>query len=439
MTTSSREIGRNALLSAAGNLALPLSTLLTAPMLARGLGVDGRGEFAAATAPLMLVLTIAMFGLPEALIYLTASARTVSRRGFRNTALLLAATGVIAALATYVSAPVISGGSDSVEQLIRTTSLAVVPSVLIGAPRALASGLNRWGLVNLEKAITGTLRLTLMFGAFLTDTLTVATATLIVAAAPLLAGIPYLALIRGVREAPRLENDGPSGKASDLLGYGWRVWLGSVSGILLSRLSQVLLLPLGGPTALGQFAVAMNVSDASLLLNSAIRDVTLTADAADRADARLTATARVSLLLSLFGGGILIASLPLWFVWLFGEDFRGAIPATIVLIAVSVLGVSGSIAGAGLAARGHPELRSISLLIALVANVSTLFLLVPALGALGAAIATALGSLIASNLNILFMKTRFGLRFRDYYLIRRADVKGTVRLVNSMMRRGSRS
>lgn len=435
MTTSSREIGRHALLSAIGNLALPLSTLLTAPMLARGLGVDGRGEFAAATAPLMLVLTIAMFGLPEALIFLTASSRTISRRGLRNTLLLLVLTGTVATLAMYLVAPLIAAGDGAIEQLVRVTCLAVVPSVLIGAPRALASGLSRWGLVNLEKAITGGLRLLLMLAAFMTGTLTVPVATLIIAASPILGCLPYLALIRQVRRTPAFAAVDKQGSSRGLLAYGSKVWLGSVSGILLSRLSQVLLLPLGGAPALGQFAVAMNVSDAALLLNSAIRDVTTTADAADRADNRLTATARVSLLLSVLGGTLLCASLPIWFVWVFGEEFRPAIPATIVLIAVSVVGVSGSIAGAGLAARGQPEWRSLSLLIALVANISMLFLLVPALGALGAALATAVGSLIASNLNIVFMKRGFGLRFRDFYLIRRTDIARAVRLGRTLMRR----
>ncbi|WP_181282035.1 oligosaccharide flippase family protein [Arthrobacter woluwensis] len=422
----SRDIGRNALLSAIGNLALPLSTFLSAPLLARALGVDGRGELAAATAPLMLALTIAMFGIPEALTFATAKASAASLQGLRSGGVLLLLTGALAGIATFFAAPLLSAGNQAVGQIIQLTCVAIVPSVLLGAPRGLASGMHRWNLVNLEKLLTGISRFGGTLATFLTGTLTVETATLFIAVAPIVGGLAYIGSIRELVRGPRTVTK--EARPANLAHYGFRMWLGSVSGILLSRVAQLIMLPLAGPVALGYFAVAVNISDASLLLNNAIRDVTMSADAADRSTPRLTATARISFLLSMLGGIALAASLPLWFVPAFGSEFTGAIPSVLVLISVGVFGVPGSIAGAGLAARGRPGLRSLSLFIALVFNVSVLVVLCPPLGALGAAIATLTGSLIASNLNIHFLNRQHGTRFIDFYAIRGDDLRAAVRL-----------
>ncbi len=68
-----------------GNFFPPLAMLISAPILAQALGVDGRGEVAAATAPLILVITAATFGIPDAVTYVIA--RTPRRESGRATRL----------------------------------------------------------------------------------------------------------------------------------------------------------------------------------------------------------------------------------------------------------------------------------------------------------------------------------------------------------------
>ncbi|MFY9712619.1 MAG: oligosaccharide flippase family protein [Microbacterium sp.] len=434
MSPTPREIGRSTALSMLGNLALPLSTFLTAPLLARSLGVDGRGELAAATAPLMLVLTIAMFGLPEALTYTIARLGRVHPRAVRHTTWMLSVAGAVAGMAMYVAAPALGTGHPSVVTTIQLTCFAVIPSILVGSPRGLAMGLHRWGLVNLEKALTGGVRLAATVAAFFAGILTVELAAVIIAAAPIIGAVAYVPLLR--LPAAHRRAALPGGTVTELGSYAARVWLGSVSGILLGRLSQLLLLPLSGPTALGYFAVATNVADASLLLNSAVRDVTTSSSAADDSVLRLSSTARLSLALSLTGGILLVVSLPLWFALVFGEEFAPAIPITVILVLAGVLGTSGSIAGAGLSGRGRPELRSLSLLVALVVNVTLLITLAPPFGAFGAAVATAAGSIVASNLNIIFYCRMSGARFLHFYVIRPDDLRNAARLASQMLKRG---
>jgi O-antigen/teichoic acid export membrane protein len=59
-------------MTALGNAVTPVAALVTLPILSYTLGVTGRGEIAAATAPLLLAVTAATFGIPEAVAYLVA-------------------------------------------------------------------------------------------------------------------------------------------------------------------------------------------------------------------------------------------------------------------------------------------------------------------------------------------------------------------------------
>ena len=122
--------------------------------------------------------------------------------------------------------------------------------------------------------------------------------------------------------------------------------------------------------------------------------------------------------------GLLVAiTMPFWLPALFGQEFSGAIPVTAVLIAGVVLGTPGSIASAGLSSRGRPGLRSFALTVACVINVACLIWAVPRFGAMGGAIATMLGSIVASNLGIYFLWRNFRVSPLSLYGFRRADIR----------------
>ena len=192
--------------------------------------------------------------------------------------------------------------------------------------------------------------------------------------------------------------------------------------MLLARLDQTIMTPLAGTYQLGLYAVAASVGDAALILHSAVRDVSFTADAARQDDQRLCASARISGFLSIAVAVILAALIPIGLPLVFGPDFAPAIPVAFWMLAAVGVTSPGSIAGAGLGARGHPGLRSVSLLVACVVNVVVLLLLVPVLGATGAALATLAGNLIASQLNIAFLGRRSTIPARQFYGLRRTDI-----------------
>lgn len=75
----SRSTGQSMITATIRNLVVPLSALATAPILAYSLGVEERGELAAATVPLFLFISLASVGLPEATTYLVARGRVHAR------------------------------------------------------------------------------------------------------------------------------------------------------------------------------------------------------------------------------------------------------------------------------------------------------------------------------------------------------------------------
>lgn len=420
-------ISSRVLLNGIGNLIPPISSLLIAPVLAQNLGVVGRGELAAATAPYLLAVAIATLGLPEAVTQAIARFPDLSRRLLRSTAWIIVLSGLVATAGVYLAAPVLSSGDSQLASLISLAAAATAPALMVSLLRGAASGVNAWKLVAGERALSGGIRLVSILGLAVSGNLTPYSAALSLAIAPVLAGGAYCGLPRLVRVA-EAEVGSPRTRRRrvrmrDLLSYGSRVWFGSVSGILLMRIDQAIMAPLSSPYQLGLYAIAVNVSEVPLIVNTAVREVMFTSDAADNDDEKLVAAARISNFACSVIGLFLMVSLGLWVPVVFGVEFMAAIPAMIILIAAVVLGTPGSIAGASLSARGAPELRSWSLTIACVINIALLWVLAPTLGALGAALATLAGNLVASHGNIVFFERRHGVPWHSFYGIRASDFR----------------
>lgn len=429
-TDGRHDVGRHMAMSAIANVAIPLAAFATAPILARTLGVQGRGELAAVTAPFLLVTTIAMLGLPEAVTYAVSRRESSHRSGVVTAALLLTMSGLVSTAALIVLAPWLSGGDPHIQQLMVIAALAVVPTLVVGSLRGGASGLQEWNRVNFEKYATALTRAFTIFGFAIFGALSVESATLATIIAPLLGAVAYFGL--------RMESEKAAGRAKvgSLLSFGSRIWIGSMSGIILNKLDQVLMVPLAGAVQLGIYAAASAVADAALLANNAVRDVAFSAESSEAAVERLTAAARRSFLVSIAVAVIICSTAWWWFPLLFGQEFAPGVPVVIVLTLASTLGVPGSIAGAGLSARGRPGVRSTALVIAAAINVVLLIMLVPIWGALGAAWATFVGNIIAANINIGACRRLFDMRVRDFYIVRYSDVTALVSLTLRLVKRG---
>jgi len=431
-------IGHRVTTAVVGNVLPLVASFVTVPILAQSLGVVGRGEVGAATAPLLLMLNAATAGIPEAMTHCIAKRQMPLRRLARNGILLLFGLGIVAAALTVAASSFIAGGEAELALLVELAALAIAPSLVVSGLRAIAAGLDAWGAITTERLLVALSRLGGIVGLLLIGHLDVVTATAVIAGSLVVGGLAYVPLLgRGMspkRGSPAATMFTPS-IVSALFVYGSRFWIGSAAGILLSRVDQMLMVPLSSTYQLGLYAVAVSVAELPLVINNAIRDVMFTAESQSADDRRLTAGARISNFLTAVAAlGVALLSL-LFFDALFGSEFLPALPLTMVLLLAVVLSNHGSIAGIGLSARGRPALRSAAESLGLVINVMLVLALVPLLGAMGAAIATVLGGMAAAIWNLSMLKRVYSVPWSAMLGVRRSDIVFIVDTAKRLIRR----
>lgn len=419
MPAFAMSLRRNVGLATIGNLAPPVLALVTQPMLAQALGVDGRGAAAAGVAPLMIAVSLGSLGLPESLN------RSVAQRslGVRASVAVLGLLGVVGVLASCVIlafAGDLSGGSEEALSGIRLGAMFVAPALIFQGLRGVAAGLDLWGGITVARTAQSLLLMVLVAYGALSAALTVDSAVVALALAQC-AG----ALVLGVdvlRNRGKLRVIERQVAMRDFFSYAWTIWLGAAAGYLLVRLDQLLMAPLSGVDQLGLYAVAASISEVVLVANTGLREVIFSAEAASRDPVRVATVTRLSNLVVVLLSGAVALATPIFIAPIFGSDFVRATPMVMLLLGAVVVGNPGSVSGMALAAWGRPGLRSISIAVALGVNLIVIVLLVPSRGGVGAAIATIVGNGTAMLMVLSAMRHAFGVSPTEFIVPRRGDV-----------------
>lgn len=421
---------RNVAMATLGNLAPPTLALVTQPLLAQGLGVDGRGAAAAGVAPLMIAVSLGALGLPESLN------RSVAQKalGVRASVMVLGVLALVGALATGVIWSVssqLSAGSQEALSGIRLAALFVAPALVFQGLRGIAAGMDLWGSIAVARSSQSLLLLILVVYGVVGATLTVASAVTALALAQCAGAIVLGIAVYGKRKTLRVTQE-PIARR-DFLSYAWTIWLGAAAGYLLVRLDQLLIAPLSSLEQLGLYAVAVSISEVVLVANAGLREVIFSAESATRDPVRVTNATRLSNLVVMLLSGAAALVAPVLIEPLFGADFSRALPMVMLLLAAVVVGNPGSVSGMALAAWGSPGLRSLSISVALAVNIIGIVLLVPGHGGVGAAIATLAGNGVAMVMVLASMKYAFGVRPSEFIVPRRGDLAS---LMKAIRRRG---
>lgn len=421
-----------------GNLASPLAGILAAPILAQSLGATGRGEVGAATAPLVLGVALFALGMPESMTYFVAQGRVRAVRHLAGPLAVLTAAGVIATGLVIAAAPVLAGSDPQLADLIRAITVMLVPALWIGLLRGAFAGLGAWNLIAAERILSSSLRLSGVVALWLTDTLTVEAASFAIGITTFIGGLVYLNP-KSVRKASASRSSGgsaePPATTRAVSRFALQVWAGSLAGVLLSRLDQALITPLSSVEQLGYYAVAVSVAEVVLVFNSAVRDVMFAQQSEVPDMDQLGRASRLSTLVTVVTGILLGASGYFLLPIIFGRDFEPAVPVLLILLLGIAAGNPGSIAGAGLTARGYPHLRSVSLVLAVLVNVGVLVLLVPDHGAVGAAWATVVGNIVAGYTNIAWLRIKCGVSPTTFLSLRRDDLARGSEAIAGIIRR----
>lgn len=416
-----RANSHNALILIAGNVLPLLAALVTAPILARSLSAVGRGELAASVAPLILAAAGLTLGTPEAITYFRARCQAGFWRSMLLAWLLIIPLGIVGTICIMLGASALSGGDAIVRSLIGPAALAVIPALMTHCVRGYARGCQAWVLVAADQALSAIYRVIAIAALAYASLLTVASATIVTAVGLFIGIFVYIPLLWRGRERSAQPSREPV-KLKAFVSYSGAIWIGSAAGILLTRLDYLLILPLSSSYALGIYVVAASLADITRVINISVRDIVFSSQSKEIDDISLARACRISNgLTCLFGLALFLTSIPLVPI-LFGAEFAESVPLLGILMVGVILGSPGSVISAGLTARGRPLLRSMAIVCGVFIDVALVLVLVPVIGAMGAAIASAIAYTVTGMLALMLGRYTFGLRIGNHLLPVRADL-----------------
>jgi O-antigen/teichoic acid export membrane protein len=214
--------------------------------------------------------------------------------------------------------------------------------------------------------------------------------------------------LRGPDRRARVVRDGrpDPALARQIISYGTRGQVGGLLTLLNLRLDFAILDALAGPAVLGTYAVASKFAELLRLPGTALTWVSYpqlagsTPVAAARRARRLAPPALAA---------VWAAGLPLFVLagpattLLYGARFADAVPQARVLLVGMLLGGAAGVASGYLYARGRPGLNSVGMGIGVVLTVVLDATLIPAHGAMGAAIASTIAYLVSDGALIVML------------------------------------
>lgn len=410
----------------AANLAVPASALVTGPILARALEPKGRGDVAAVIAPISLAGYLFTLGLPQAFTYFVASGRYSTRDLTRLALLLGLLSGVLAVVALELATPYLLASKPHLIPLAQGINLLLVLVLIFSAVRGIIQGTGDFRPVNQERWVSVASRFVVVVVLALLGLLTVSNVAWISQLVLVAGGLMLFVGLRSLNRRSSLEVTEP--EVRPILTYGGRVWIGSLSALLIVRLDQVLMIPLTDARQLGLYAVAIGTAEVPTAAFAAVRDVMFSRSAKTDGAERLAQSARSVVVLFIPVAVVFLPVAPVLVTLLFGRDFSDAALMTQILWVASLpVGLAG-LYGAGILAGGRPGFFS-GVQVAIAAlNIVLILLFVPVLGGVGASLVSLLSYIVFAVVAAAVFSRLSGIRIRSLVVPDRADVRNLLAL-----------
>lgn len=332
--------------------ALPIVGLLTAPLLARALGPEGRGELAAVLQPLILASAVAALGLPSAVTYFVGRAYSVtSVAKFSYQLAAITTTAVTIPLVWYSG--VISQSTGISRWTILLIWSAFIPSAFIAVRRACFQGLLDYKTIDFERFASTLLRLLLIV---MLTLLAVGLASAFAAAFMISGLLASLVLLRKPKY-PRNYAEQATPKFAAILRFSSMVSFGTIAAAMNSRLDQALMPSAVSTSELGFYAVAVSIAEIPTVITMVVvRNALAEASSGEGSRIKFTIVAGAGLM-GLACLSIAVLASPAIRIF-FGDQFAPTVAiAQILLLSVFVAFFSDTIT-AVLAGKGHPGLAS---------------------------------------------------------------------------------
>lgn len=412
---------------------IPISILV-----ARTLGVDGQGVYAAAVAFPTLWATFWLFGLDAAHTWSLASGRTTLGRILGNAGLWIVILGVFA-VPTYLLASRFLD-PEKVEQLLPVLGITAVIVPLVLARYLLLAcflGLRRVDQYNILNVISQVMLLLMLIGVLLVAKGTTREAIWAYAGSIFVLTVLAVSwLLRHRDRDDRIRPDLTLAKSS--LWYGIRGYGTTVFGTMTYRFDQVLVPALAGITQQGYYSIAVLLAEKLTHITNSIQLVLfprVSASTPEDANRITSAACRHALFWVAFAGiGLYLIRRPLVEL-LYGSAFVPALaPFVILLPGVFLLSFS-KVLTVDLSGRNRRFPSTVAMGIAMVINTTLNLLWIPKHGMIGAAWSSTISYGIQSMLMVLFFLRITGVPFSKLVLPERGDIDLYRRLWARLLRR----
>jgi O-antigen/teichoic acid export membrane protein len=371
---------------------------VTAVILARVLGPEGRGELAAVILWPTLIMTLGNLGLAPSTTYHAARTSKLGRLVGSTLVIVALDSLLLVAIGAVVIPLALSGHDAGVTDTGLIYLFAFIPfSLLALAMMSIVNGLHRFrwfqGLrvLMIGATLAGVLLLEL------TDGLTIRAAAIAYAAAYLAAAV--VATVVVVRAAHgRLSASRET--ISEVLSFGLKSQLSTTMWALNERLDQLVISVVLSSTSLGLYVVAVTLTSLTTLVGFSFALVALPLLAKMGADPERKPTARAIVGATIVAGAIvsipILIAEPLIVDVLFGSDFDGSVGVgRVLLLAAMTFGLN-RVLEAILQAEGKPLDSSIGEAIGLGVTIAGLAVLLPLLGIMGAGVTSLLAYLTSA-------------------------------------------
>jgi O-antigen/teichoic acid export membrane protein len=302
-------------------------SLLSAPLLARAIGADGRGVLASAFVVLQLLSWVSYLGLPRGLALQVYKRHEVSAPGI----LVVLVLGVGSTVLTWVVAVPLAHGDPRIELAIRFSSLLLLGSGLSQLGTELLVLENRIRAYNVTRSLVLILPSIGIIVAFVTGRLSLESAYIV-----MLSG-QVLATAAGCYFAIRSRT---MSRVAVPWNFSLKSWGTNALDAVGGRGDQVALSALAPTPVLGVYAVAVTCATASAGLTSALNTLAysrlaLPVDAQN--EAFLKRRSLLGITFSAVSGSLIILVVHLFGSVLFGPTFGGLTPVVVVLVMAQLI------------------------------------------------------------------------------------------------------
>lgn len=385
---SSARLGAPLAITLGTSLLIQTVTFVSGVVLARGLGPESRGQLAVAMLWPPLLAGLGALGVSDALTY--RASKETSQHSDALTSAVVIGIGqsvLLMAVGLVILPVVLAGKPGSVLDASRLYLLVIPLNTLAVLPLAVFQGRFAIGPFNLGRLFVHVAYTALVVALWLLGRLDVFSAVLASLAATFAA---FLAIAALARAHHHLIWKPKSWSFTALLGFGSKVHVGNVAGLVAMRLDVLALSLLPSTTALGSYVVATAVASSISLIPSAVSLLAYPTFSRDLPSARAVRLSRILLLgiaLTIVIVPLAVVMTPILLPVIFGQPFKSAVIASQVLLVGYAFRGWASILAAVVRGAGRPLTASVGDVLNVLTLGSLLAVLVPFSAGIGAAVA----------------------------------------------------